>query len=85
MLGPLPSAAAEYPPALALPLCGDRRCSAAIIAACSAAISGRQRLLVLVQLLDLVAVFDRVSISFDGVKVGVTHRGKLDRRQVEVD
>ena len=46
---------------------------------------GGLRLLVLVQLLDLVAVLDRVLDQLlDGVQVGVAHRGQLDRRQVEV-
>ena len=46
---------------------------------------GRLRLLVLVQLLDLVAVLDRVLDQLlDVVEAGVTHRRQLDRRQVEV-
>ncbi len=46
---------------------------------------GGLRLLRLGELLDLVAVLDRVLDQLlDGVQVGVAHRGQLDRRQVEV-
>ena len=46
---------------------------------------GRLSLLVLVQLLDLVAVLDRVLDQLlDGVEVGVAHGRQLDGRQVEV-